>query len=159
MSPTPPLLNSRVVALEHRFDLIARTRMAGIPILNAKLAVRAVGFCEDADGAGAVGVLVTPWFMNLVWLPLRPAQAAPLAVGASRARRVGNECFDFIGADEPGFGPYEACSLFSPMFEFADQEAAVATARAVLDALRKPPPVQASRRALLLGRQGADGVR
>lgn len=97
-------------------------------------------------------MLVTPWFMNLVWLPAEAT--VPTAVGATRMRRVGNEALPFIGAHEEGFGAYEACSLFSPMFEFADHEAALATARAVLDALRKPqpaPPAMASRRALLLG--------
>jgi len=173
-------LQARVDALEALFDAIARTRMRDVPLLHAGLAVRAVGF-EPLDG-GALGVLVTPWFMNLVWLPLDPApDPAPdparpaLAVGASRTRAVGAERFEFIGACEPGFGPFEACSLFSPMFEFADQAAAVATAAQVLAILRAPPAGDAaagagapgpaaaaapaapaySRRALLFGRAAA----
>lgn len=171
-------LPGRVAALEALFGHVAATRMAGVPILHPDLAVRAVGFEPAPDGLGAVGVLVTSWFMNLVWLPLtgHDAEGQPLpalAVGATRMRAVGNERFDFIGAFEPGFGAYEACSLFSPMFDFADQAAAVATAEQVLAILRAPPaPVQSvgaeparaaapetgalsSRRALLFGRGSA----
>jgi [NiFe] hydrogenase assembly HybE family chaperone len=90
-----------------------------------------------AEPAGAVGILITPWFMNLVWMPLDPA-APTVRVGDKRTRVVGNERFDFIGAHEPGFGGYEACSLFSPMFEFVDHGAAVATAFEVLKQLRAP---------------------
>lgn len=158
------ILMHRVGALEALFAHIARTRMQGIPILHPDLRVQAVGFEPAAmvDGSparAAVGVLVTPWFMNLVWLPLDAAAPDALAVGATRERRVGRECFPFIGAHEDGFGPFEACSLFSPMGEFADHDAAVATALAVLEELRRPEPPRpapapptSSRRALLLGR-------
>lgn len=153
---TPPL-PPRVNALEALFRHIAATRMDGVPVLNERLAVHAVGF--EAVGEAACGVLVTPWFMNLVWLP--SPDEAPLAPGASRARFVGPERFDFIGAHEEGFGAYEACSLFSPMFEFEDQAAALATAAEVLAILRAPPPAPPeqvavpARRALLLGRGAA----
>ena len=147
---------SRVAELEALFERIAATRMAGIPILHPGLRVQAVGFEADGDAA-AVGVLVTPWFMNLVWLPLSDHDDV-LPVRATRERRVGREVFPFIGADEEGFGAFEACSLFSPMGEFADHAAAVATARAVIEELHKPepPPPEptSSRRALLFGRSG-----
>lgn len=181
----------RVRELEALFERIAATRMQGVPILHPGLAVKAVGFRPTPDAAAAIGVLVTPWFMNLVWLPLAravapaaAAEAAPAStvagvaaggatsaaeptatpVGATRTRLVGHERFDFIGAHEPGFGPYEACSLFSPMADFADQAAALATAEQVMLLLHQPPAAAAvpealpaaqpvaSRRALLFGR-------
>ncbi len=43
--------------------------------------------------------------------------------------------FEFIGGRDPALGDYQACSLFSPMFEFTDQHGARATALAALDAL------------------------
>jgi [NiFe] hydrogenase assembly HybE family chaperone len=155
-------VNDRVCALEALFARIAVTRMQGVPLLNERLRVQALGFETEADGAQA-GVLVTPWFMNLVRLPPAAGDAAggAVAVGATVMRRVGTEVFPFIGAREDGFGAYEACSLFSPMFEFADHDAALATARAVLDTLRQPAhtadagPAASSRRALLFGRDGA----
>jgi [NiFe] hydrogenase assembly HybE family chaperone len=124
--------------------------MAGMPMLNPALRVQAVGFRPWQ--AHWLGVLVTPWFMNLVWLPLpEPASAAPsprppaepaTPVGVTRTRAVGCERFDFIGAHEPGFGAFEACSLFSPMADFADQEAAIATAEQVMIQLHAPTPPQ-----------------
>lgn len=183
-------LRSRTDALVALFSRVAQTRMAGVPILNPALRVEALGFelCEAATAPlgtpteaetqaleipGAVGVLVTPWFMNLVWFPLAKSDQAD-GVGRSHLRQVGAECFDFIGGYEPGFGHYEACSLFSPMFEFTNPAAARATAQAVLATLRQPvvtapvvapgpiatppaPPVQpaelAARRAFLFGRR------
>ncbi len=85
-----------------------------------------------------LGVLITPWFMNLVCLPLRRADAT-LGVGVTRVRQLGGRPFGFIGAHEPAVGAFSACSLFSPMFDFADQAAARATARAVMWRLRPGP--------------------
>lgn len=140
-------LPRRVAALEALFRHIAATRMAGLPVLRPGFAVRALGF-EPAAG-GALGLLLTPWFMNLVWLPDDGAAAS--TVGEIRVRRIGEHRFAFIGALEPGFGHYEACSLFSPMDGFADAAAAEATAREVLAELRRPA-VRSDRRALLFGR-------
>ena len=146
-------LDARVAALAALYRRVQAERMDGVPLLHPGLAVHVEGFEAEADGAAAVGVLLTPWFMNLVRLPL--AADTPMApVGATRRRLVGTARFDFIGAHEPGFGCYEVCSLFSPMFEFADQAAAEATAREVLAALRPGGAAampQASRRALLFG--------
>jgi [NiFe] hydrogenase assembly HybE family chaperone len=147
-------LAERVRALQELFSHIAATRMAGVALLRDDLRVQAIGFKPDAprppnqaqpagttvepiEPVGGVGILITPWFMNLVWLPL-DAAAPTVRVGDKRLRVVGKECFDFIGAHEPGFGGYEACSLFSPMFEFVDHGAAVATAFEVLKQLRAP---------------------
>jgi len=157
----------RATALQQLFAHIAATRMAGVPMVRDGFGVHALGFeaLPGEDGA-LYGVLLTPWFMNLVVLP--GDGTAPLAVGASRPRQLGTHRFDCIGAHEPGFGPWEACSLFSPVFEFDDEAAALATAQAVLDVLRRPveptaapapataarppAPTVPSRRALLFGR-------
>ena len=153
----------RVQTLEHAFIEIAQTRMRGVPVQNLALRVQAVGFERHVDEAGEVqmGVLVTPWFMNLVRLPRTDADSggAALAVGQSAARKIGDQRFDFIGAHEPSLGAFEVCSLFSPMFEFTDHAAAVATAQEVLKRLRTPEPqpdrtdkVVPSRRGFLFGR-------
>lgn len=139
-------LAGRVRELERIYRHVETTRMAGLGVTHSKLRVAAVGF-EPEPAGGAAGVLVTPWFMNLVWLPAaQPDPAAPqpvLGVGHSRARHFGNAVIDFLGAHEEGFGAFETCSLFSPMFDFVDQEAAVATAQEVLKLLRQPPQAAA----------------
>ncbi|GAP38823.1 [NiFe]-hydrogenase assembly chaperone HybE [Piscinibacter sakaiensis] len=154
-------LERRVAALQRSFEHVQRTRMAGLPLLNPRLHVEPVGFepglppaeADPATGAAlpplalphALGVLITPWFMNLIWLPLPdesgPAAAATAdawAVGDCRRLTVGPECFEFIGAHADELGPYGLCSLFSPMAEFGSQAVARATAQAVLAALRAP---------------------
>lgn len=152
----------RAQALAAAYRGIDATRMAGVPVRHAALQVVAIGFASEAHSGGAAGVLVTPWFMNLVWFPLgdrSPDLPPPLRVGQTRARRIGSQVFDFIGAHEDGFGPFEGCSLFSPMFEFVDQASAVATAEAVLALLRAPrdcaPASAPGRRRFLLGRAAA----
>lgn len=192
------MLADRVAHLRQAFELVQHTRMQGVPLLNPALWVEAVEFepcpaglpgsasasasasaCPLAPDS-ALGVLITPWFMNLVLLPLQLDVLAEVPVGASvgyahadlwqvgqaQARTIGNECFEFIGAHEPSIGAYAACSLFSPMFDFANQAVARATAQAVLASLRSRPgesrPVTASavaakpevpaRRAFLFGR-------
>lgn len=154
------LLLARVGALEALFRHVERTRMADVPVLNRALCVEAVGFeavaAEPGEAPAALGVLLTPWFMNLLWLPL---QAAEGGVGQVRERQVGASRFEFITAHEPGFGAYEACSLASPMFGYAHQDQARATAVAVLVELRPPvtlPPSRA-RRGFLFGRSSLEG--
>jgi len=144
------VLAARVQALEATFRRIAATRMAGLPLLHAGLSVQAVDFEADAQGQ-ALGVLVTPWFMNLVRLPLEAHAQGSNSLpppGQARDQAVGGWTFRFHGHSEPGLGHFAAASLASPMAEFADQAAAVATARALLEQLRPVP----ARRGFLLGR-------
>jgi [NiFe] hydrogenase assembly HybE family chaperone len=178
MSPHP-----RAAELEACFRRIADTRMAGLPFLHPGLAVQAVGFSPEPDAPAVLaGVLVTPWFMNLVRLPVRAldggagAAAGWLAVGAKASRPVGALALDFIGGREDGLGVFESASLFSPMQAFADQAAAVVAAQAALDHLRQPeaapvavtaptpaatpaPEPPPSRRGFLFGRARPEGTR
>ncbi|WP_049621192.1 [NiFe]-hydrogenase assembly chaperone HybE [Frateuria defendens] len=128
-------------ALAGAYRRVAATRMAGLPVLNPALAVEAVGFARrsgsaslPADG-GVFGVLLTPWCMNLVWAADEPAAAAP--VGQPRRYDWGEGRYLFLGACEPDAGPFEQCSLYSPMDAFASQEDARAVALAVLAQLRR----------------------
>jgi [NiFe] hydrogenase assembly HybE family chaperone len=153
-------LPARVQALQQAFERIARTRMADLPLNNPRLDVAAVDFRAEDVGSIALGVLVTPWCMNLLRLPMRDGlhdELGVLGVGITATRDIGARRFDFIGAHEPDVGPFEACSLFSPMFEFADQAAALATAQEALKELRSAerPPQQPARRGFLFGRSGA----
>jgi [NiFe] hydrogenase assembly HybE family chaperone len=53
--------------LEQIFNKIHQEQMQGIPILNNMLKVQALGF-QEYQGR-IVGILITPWLMNLVMLP------------------------------------------------------------------------------------------
>ena len=159
---------ARVTRLEQVFTDIATTRMRDVPVLNTALGVQAVGFelLAGEEAPVLLGILVTPWFMNLLRLPLLPDAATTAPEPGSKRRHVcGEQLFEFIAAHEEALGHFEACSLFSPMFEFADQAGALATASELLKLLRAPPapvqpPVDApavpSRRGFLLGRARPD---
>jgi [NiFe] hydrogenase assembly HybE family chaperone len=111
----------------------AAERMRGLDVVNPALAVEAVGFAPwDAHW---LGVMLTPWFMNLALLPRDPRAWRPLAPGAKRRYAFPAGDYEFVGASDAMLGTYQVCSLFSPVHEFADQETArlVATlARAAL---------------------------
>jgi len=112
-------------ALVATYRHVAATRMHGLPFVNPALAVEAVGF---APWEGRwLGVLVTPWCINLVLAPLDPSAWRPLGQGEKRCYRFPAGDYAFIGAIEPGVGEFQLCSLFSPVLEFEDQ----ATARFV----------------------------
>lgn len=120
-------------ALETAFTRIQRKRMAGVPILNPALRVQAVGFSVREEYC--LGVLITPWFMNLMLLPLASDAWAGLPPGSKIDQAFPSGSYEFILGEEEGIGRYLMCSLFSPVFEFRDQQAAVATAEAVLTGL------------------------
>ncbi len=118
------------------FTRIAATRMAGLPICHADLHV-SVPVLQDHQGDW-LGVLVTPWAMSLVLLPGSSGRFRPLAVGDSQDWAFPSGTYTFFGNSEAGLGPYQTCSLYSPMFEFADQAGADTVARAALIALLHP---------------------
>ena len=121
--------------LETAFRRIRDERMAGVPILNPALSVEAVALREWQGHW--LGALVTPWFINLVVLPgSGPWRSVPDRDSVWHAFPSGR--FEFIGGSEPGVGPYHACSLFSPVLEFADHDTARETARVAVESLFDP---------------------
>lgn len=116
--------------IEAVFRRIETTAMAGVPLLNTALKVEAADVRETGDGW--LVALVTPWFMNLMLMP-RANAATPAPAGTKSLVALPGGAFEFIQAHDDALGPYRLCSLFSPMFEFADQDAAVATAREILE--------------------------
>lgn len=151
--------------LETTFEMIRRERMHDVPILNAALKVEAVGL-RPWNGC-VLGALVTPWFINLVVLPgegpwrsVRPTDSVWYAFPSGR--------FQFIAFAEPALGEYHACSLLSPVLEFADHETAREMARVAVESLfdptllgeAPPPPAEdepesVSRRNFLRGASGS----
>ena len=136
--------------LEAVFNDILTTRMREMPVLNPALAVRALGF--NRYNADWPGILITPWFMNLLLLPGAESNWINQSPGSKFEQPFPYGSFEFTVADEAQLGRYAQCSLFSPMFQFADQAAAVAAAESALQALLTgPAPRAISRRDLLRG--------
>ncbi len=123
---------TQVEALEQTFHYVWQERMQGLPILNPALEVKAVGFVPW--GKNIIGVLVTPWFMNLMLLPGED-DWGELKVGEKVTHLFHSGSYEFTVGHEAGFGHYQICSLFSPMQQFTDQASALATATEVMRGL------------------------
>lgn len=151
--------------LEAVFVKIQQERMQDVPILNPDLHVAIIGMRRH--GQSWLCALVTPWFINIMLLPGREdAEAwtsAPIGTKVEQEFPAGT--FEFLCGAEEELGPYRMCSLFSPVLQFANQEAALAAAEAALGALfdedldhaseAAPQKKEVSRRTLFLGRKAA----
>lgn len=168
-------MEARTKALVADFTEVFHAKMRDLPMVNQALHVQAVGF-QPHEG-GFLGVLIAPWFMNLVFLP--GAARATLKTGAKEVLELPSGPYEFMHANREMVGPYMACALFSPMGDFTSQLQAVDVARAAMVELfksenraetdrsadiralreseRAPPPVEEStpsRRQLLTGGLG-----
>jgi len=123
---------TQVDLLEQTYRRIEQKRMQGLPFLNPVLEVRALGFMPWNENL--VGVLITPWFMNLMLLPGKE-NWSELKVGSKVTHRFHSGAYEFTVGHEADFGRYQMCSLFSPVQQFVDQAAAVATAIEVMRGL------------------------
>lgn len=145
-------LRARVQALESAFRL-REARMRDLPIYNGLLRVEAVGarLCGD----DVVCVLISPWFMNVIVMPLDPARAQGAPEGSNRDLRFPSGDYEAIVGRLDGVGYYDSISLFSPMFEFSDQAVARTTAESAADGLFEAPAAPPSRRAMMAAAQSA----
>ncbi len=140
--------------LVDRFRLIYEERMRDLPIVNPRLEVEAVGFdrWEDQD----LGVLITPWFMNLVLLPDDDVFADRLQGDLIDCEFPSGNCELTVCHDEE-LGTYLAAVLFRTVVDFPDQDTARAIAEDALANILAEPDLQAgdiSRRDVLRGLQG-----
>jgi len=123
--------------LEAAFRRIETGSMAGVPMLNSALRVEAVGFTRWQNHW--LGILITPWFMNLVLVTGEAASWQGVAPGKRRFRKFPSGDFAFLGSVEAEVGEFQSCSLFSPMAQFVGQDDARAVAQAALEALLREP--------------------
>ena len=61
------VLNERTKALVADFTEIWHSKMRDVPMVNKLLHVQAIGWCMHEGRP--LGVLISPWFMNLIQLP------------------------------------------------------------------------------------------
>ncbi len=112
--------------------------MRALPVYNAALQVAAAGF-RPFEG-GLIGVIVTPWFMNLVRVPARGAE---VEAGVTRESALPAHRVDLVGARLDGAPPFEFRPIVSPMDDFPSQAQVLLTAGEVMDALFTPREVTA----------------
>lgn len=145
----PPLadavVEARVAAMLARFREIDAT-MRDLPFHNPLVEIDAVGF-RDLGGEIA-GVLVTPWFMNIMLLPAAPDPAVDWnRMGHKRLVDLPAGPRHFMYGGDEALGVYWIHSLHSPMDAFKVKGQARAAAKlevATLFAAPEPPPEAAS---------------
>lgn len=127
------LLAPRTQALVADFTEVWHGKMRDVPMVNKLLQVQAVGF-QVHDGR-PLGVLITPWFMNLIQLPAEGEDWSGLTPGEKEIIAFPSGDYEFLHNAREQTGGYKACSLFSPMGEFKTQNQALDVASAVMVAL------------------------
>lgn len=137
----------RVRALVVSFARIGRESMQGLPFYNEALAVEAVGF--ERCGDEWLGVLITPWFMNLVLVPEQITSYTEADNGKQRVVELPAGAVKFRCGGTEDFGMFHAQPIASPMDVYKSQEQARAAARKALaqqkaPAAAEPAPVSQS---------------
>ncbi len=141
-SPDATRMEQRVQALVARFHEIAAT-VRDLPFYNERLAIETIDFGPFDDGI--LGVLVTPWFMNLMLLPEPPELAVDWnRIGQKRLVQLPRGPRHFRYGGDEVLGVYWLHSLHSPMSAFNDQARVSQVARTTLETLMTPEPAGAS---------------
>lgn len=123
-------MEGRVERLASDFREIWNARMRDLPMVNKALRVEAVGFVLHEGRP--LGVLISPWFMNLIMLPREDEDWGDLTPGAKEEITFPSGAYEFLHNTREMGGGYKACSLFSPMGEFQTQAQAADVARAIM---------------------------
>jgi [NiFe] hydrogenase assembly HybE family chaperone len=163
ITPSDADRHPRVLALVDRFRGIDAT-MRDLPVYNAKLAIEAIGFQPFGSDA-LLGVMLTPWFMNLIVLPVEPVPMDMAAIGKTSIIELPAGRRAFVTGGDEMVGLHRAHSLHSPVLNFTLPGQAQAEARRMLALLMAPPAEEPAsgnhgargldRRTLLLGRRTA----
>ncbi len=119
--------------IEHTFEKIRIENMQDIPILNARIHVQALGF-QEYQGR-IVGVIITPWLMNLILIPADEDNWVELSLGQKQTHKFPSGEYKFLVNELDNIGFCQTHSLFSPMNNFVSQEQAVVAAENFLNNL------------------------
>ena len=122
MSAVVDSIEDRMVAA---YRDIGEKRMRDLPFYNARLEVEAVSF-RPWHGH-LIGVLIAPWFMNLVLLPGPDDDWSDCHDGEVREWHLPSGKYRFASVALDGVGTLFSAALFTTVEGFPDQ----ATARAV----------------------------
>lgn len=141
-APARPLTDDPSALLERFYERVWREEMQDLPFVNPALRVEAVGF-RRIDGDW-VGVVVSPWFLNLFLLPGGGRLWQDLPSGEQRRVEFPVGGLEFIADNNPDPGaPIPAvqyCPLMHPVTHLPDAATARQAALDALDALQRLPP-------------------
>lgn len=121
--------------LEQHYRAVLNERMRDMPFVNPELEVEAIGF-RDFDGH-QLGVLLTPWFMNLVLLP-GSDDWDDYAQGSACRWSLPEGSYDFNVCRDRDLGVYMTAVLFRSVSDFPDQGTARSIALEIMQRLFEP---------------------
>ena len=131
-----PSGEDRILQLVDRFTHIGETAMRELPIYNHALQVEAIGFKPTA--AGWLGVLITPWFINVMLLP-KHKQETTMPLGEKVTHKLISGEHDFSVGEDDELGRYDFLTLASPTLKYKSHQAACEVAQKALAKLLTPP--------------------
>lgn len=137
-------------ALVRHFEHIYVEHMQDLPIVNKRVRVEAVGFQDFAGHK--LGVLITPWFMNLVLLP-GSDEWGDSAQGDASSIEFPSGPIEFTISRDDTLGTYLTAVLMRSVADFSDHKLARDVALQVMKELFVPArnKRRLSRRELLTG--------
>jgi len=102
--------------------------------------VAAIGFRRyEGDW---LGVMVTPWFLNLFLLSGGGTLWGDIPAGERRHVVLPCGTLQFIADDDPELGPYQYCPLIAPVSHVPDRMAALTAAGSAIATVLAPPPAE-----------------
>jgi [NiFe] hydrogenase assembly HybE family chaperone len=111
-------------------------RMEGLNFVNPAIEVEAVAFAPWESHW--LGVMVTPWFINLMLLPRDPDGWTSLPQGKKMSYSFPAGDYEFISSRDDTVGEYQMCSLISPVLEISDHASACEVATLARAAILDP---------------------
>ena len=136
--------------LARHYQRILDERMQDIAFLNPRLGVEAIGF--RPHGEHSIGVLVTPWFMNLVVLPGNDEWDELPTGSLCRLVLPAGQMEFTVGGDET-IGRLLTAVLFTTVADFPDPSTARDVGLEVLDQLFTDATIVAQRNAPRISRR------
>ncbi|MGI9205664.1 MAG: [NiFe]-hydrogenase assembly chaperone HybE [Woeseiaceae bacterium] len=119
-----------------RYQTVYVESMRDLPICNPELEVEVIG--PITLNEHQLGVLITPWFMNLILLPGDETWKDEFA-GAICSVELPSAPCEFTVCQDEFLGTFLSAVLFHSVNDFADHETAVAVAgEALLQLLQQP---------------------
>ena len=123
--------------LEAHFHQLWAARGDDFPVVNPKLAIKAIGFARVQGDW--VGVMVTPWFVQLMLLAGGGTLWGDIPVGQRRYLDLPGATLPFTAAEVMGIGAYQYSPLLAQISEAEDMLAAQRVADDALQAILHLP--------------------
>jgi [NiFe] hydrogenase assembly HybE family chaperone len=132
-----PRSEDPAVFLEAHYRHIWAERMRDLPFVNAALDVAIPEFrrCEG----DWLGVVITPWFINLMLVAGGGRLWGDIPAGERRYVELPCGTLQFIADDDPDLGPYQYCPLIAPVSTVPDMATALRAAGEAMETVFAPP--------------------